>query len=81
MEYFEEFFNRLVFENFLDIVEVEIDIDIDCDLLIREEIICVIRKMRNGKVVGLDGILVEVFKVDVEIIVDMLLLFFVKIWE
>lgn len=37
--------------------------------------------LRNGKVVGLDEILVEVIKVDMEMVINMLYSFFSKIWK
>lgn len=52
------------------------DLDIESGILIRDEIRMVIRYLKSGKVVGFDGIFCEVFKVDIEIIVDMLYFFF-----
>ena len=78
---FEGLLNRPAPENPPDIAEAEIDIDIDCDPPISEEIICAIKKMKNGKAAGPDGIPGEAFKADVETTADMLLPLFVKIWE
>ena len=80
-EHFEELLNRPAPENPPDIAEEEIDIDIDCDLPTREEIIRAIKKMKNGKAAGPDGIPAEALKADVETTADMLLPLFVKIWE
>ena len=80
-EHFEELLNRPAPENPPDIAEAEIDIDIDCDPRTREEIIRAIKKMKNGKAAGPDGIPAEALKADVETTADMLLPLFVKIWE
>ena len=74
-------FNRPAPENPPDIAEAEIDIDIDCNPPTREEIIRAIKKMKNGKAAGPDGIPAEALKADVETTADMLLPLFVKIWE
>ena len=80
-EHFEELLNRPAPENPPDIAEAEIDIDIDCDPPTRGEIIRTIKKMKNGKAAGPDGIPAEALKADVETTADMLLPPFVKIWE
>ena len=79
--HFEELLNRPAPENPPDIAEAEIDIDIDCDPPTRGEIIRAIKKMKNGKAAGPDGIPAEALKADVETTADMLLPPFVKIWE
>ena len=80
-EHFEELLNRPAPENPPDIAEAEIDIDVDCHPPTREEIIRAIKKMKNGKAAGLDGIPAEALKADVETTAGMLLPLFVKIWE
>ena len=80
-EHFDELLNRPAPENPPDIAEAETDIDIDCDPPTREEIIRAIKKMKNGKAAGPDGIPAEALKADVETTADMLLPLFVKIWE
>ena len=47
----------------------------------KEEIIHAIKKMKNGKAAGLDGIPAEALKVDAEITSNMLLPCLERIWD
>jgi hypothetical protein len=57
------------------------NIEINCDPPKRDEIIRAIKKMKNGKAAGPDGIPAEALKTDVETTANMLLSLFEKIWE
>ena len=80
-EHFEQLLNRPAPKNPPDIVEAEIDIEIHCYHPTREEIIHAVKKMKNGKAAGPDGIPAEALKTDRGTAADMLLPLFEKIWE
>ena len=80
-EHFEELLNRPAPENPPNIAEADTNIEINCDPPTRDEIICAIKKMKNSKAAGPDGIPAEALKTDVETTADMLLPLFAKIWE
>jgi hypothetical protein len=80
-EHFEKLFNRSSNKNPSNILEADTNIEINCDPPTRDEIIRAIKKMKNCKAAGPDGILAEALKSDVETTADMLLPLFENIWE
>lgn len=81
VEYFGEVLNRLFLVGGIDILEVDYLFLVNCVIFLRREISSVIRKMKDGKVVGIDNIFVEVFKVDINIIIEVFYELFKSIWE
>ena len=80
-EHFEELLNRPAPQNPPNIAEADNDIEICCDPPTKDEIIRAIKRMKNGKAAGPDGIPAEALKTDVETTADLLLPLFEKIWE
>ena len=80
-EHFEELLNRPAPSNPPTIAEAERDLDINCDKPTKEEIVRAIKRMKNGKAAGPDGIPAEALKADVETTAAMLLPLFEKIWN
>lgn len=76
-KYFVEMLNRLSLEIVVEVEsEVEVMDEIFLGFIIKVEIRSVIVSMGVGKVFGVDGIIVELFKVDMIIIVEVLYDFF-----
>ena len=80
-EHFKELLNRPAPVNPPTIPEAEEDLEINCDPPTKEEVIEAIKKLKNGKAAGPDGIPAEALKADVEMTANMLLPVFKKIWE
>ena len=80
-EHFEELLNRPAPESPPTIPEAEKDLELNCDFPSKEEIVEAIKKLKNGKAAGPDGIPAEAIKADAEMTADMLLPLFKKIWE
>ena len=80
-EHFEELLNRPAPLNPPTINEAEKDLEIDCGPPTKDEIKKAIKKLKNGKAAGPDGIPSEALKVDVEATAEILLPLFRKIWE
>ena len=80
-EHFEELLNRPAPENPPVIPEAEMDLDINSDAPTKEEIVKAIKRLKNGKAAGPDGIPAEALKADVETTAEMLLPLFRKIWD
>nr|KAG5711041.1 hypothetical protein BaRGS_013775 [Batillaria attramentaria] len=80
-DHFEELLNRPAPANPPTIPEAERDLEIDCGAPTKEEIVRAIKKMKNGKAAGPDGIPAEALKADVETTAEMLLPLFEKIWN
>jgi hypothetical protein len=80
-EHFEELLNRAPPDNPPTIPEADRDLDMECETPTKEEIMRAIRKMKNGKAAGPDGIPAEALKADTERTAEMLLPLFEKIWQ
>nr|KAG5693079.1 hypothetical protein BaRGS_010638 [Batillaria attramentaria] len=80
-DHFEELLNRPAPANPPTIPEAERDLEIDCGAPTKQEIVRAIKKMKNGKAAGPDGIPAEALKADVETTAEMLLPLFEKIWN
>jgi hypothetical protein len=75
VEHFQELLNRPAPEKPSNIAEA------DTNPPTRDEIICIIEKMKNSKAADQDEIPAEALKTDIETTADMLLQLFEKIWE
>lgn len=77
-----EVLNRFDLEIVVEVVDdSDINEEIEEGLIIKLEIKNAIKDMKNGKAVGIDNIIVEMMKVDIDIIVDVLYDLFSLIWE
>ncbi|KAJ8371079.1 hypothetical protein SKAU_G00111070 [Synaphobranchus kaupii] len=65
----------------IDIQQADRDLPIDCSVPTKEEIRKAIKKLRNGKAAGPNGIPAEALKADMETMEEMLHPLFKKIWE
>lgn len=80
VEYFSSIFNRDDLCN-LFCFEINIfELDINLDVIIRNEVCQVIQLLKNNKVFGYDDILVELLKVDIEIVIEVFFILFEYIW-
>ena len=80
-EYFEELLNRPRPSNAPNIPEAGTDLPINTDNPTREEIRAAIKKLKNNKAAGPDGIPAEALKTDINTSVEIFYHLFDKIWK
>ena len=80
-EYFEELLNRPTPKDPPDIQQADKDLPINCNAPTKEEIREAIKKLRNNKTPGPDGIPAEAMKADSQTMEEILQPLFKKIWE
>ncbi|XP_071484954.1 uncharacterized protein [Diadema antillarum] len=80
-EHFKELLNRAIPEETPIIETAENDLDISIEPPSREEIIAVIKTLKNNKAPGGDGLRAELFKVDPQVTATLLKFLFDVIWE
>ena len=80
-EHFKEVLNRPDPVVTPDIAEAEVDLDINLETPNKEEILKVIKCLKNNKAPGKDQLSAELFKTDPSLAADILLPLFQKIWQ